>query len=124
VIKVAGAGLQRPRVEVAEGGSGRLHRWMQLGLFVLDGDLPIDTGEAERQHRSIALRRKNYLFAGSDAGAVRLYTLLSLCGCCHMPGIDTWQYLRDVLSRTPEGITHEALRALLPMDWMKASTDS
>lgn len=99
------------------------NRWMQLGLFVLDGDLPIDTGEAERQHRRIALGRKNYLFAGSDAGAVRLCTVLSLCGCCHMLGIDPWQYLRDVLDRMPDGITDEALRALLPMNWKKVSTD-
>jgi len=35
------------------------NRWMQRGLFMLDGDLPIDTGEAERQHRRIVLGRKN-----------------------------------------------------------------
>ena len=95
------------------------NRWMQLGLFVLDGDLPFDTGEAERQHRRIALGRKNYLFAGSHAGAKRLCAVLSLCGCCHMLGIDPWQYLRDVLGRMPDGITDDELRALLPMNWKK-----
>ena len=97
---------------------------MQLGLFVLDGDLPVDTGEAERQHRRVALGRKNYLFAGSNAGAVRLCTVLSLCGCCHMLGIDPWQYLRDILGRMPANATDDQLRALLPMNWKKASTDS
>ena len=100
------------------------NRWMQLCLFVLDGDLPVDTGEAERQHRRVALGRKNYLFVGSNAGAVRLCTVLSLCGCCHMLGIDPWQYLRDVLGRMPANATDDQLRALLPMNWKKASTDS
>lgn len=100
------------------------NRWMQLGLFVLDGDLPIDTGEAERQHRRVALGRKNYLFAGSDAGAVRLCTVLSLCGCCHMLGIDPWQYLRDVLDRMPDGLTDDQLRALLPMNWKTGTPET
>lgn len=100
------------------------NRWMNLGLFVLDGDLPVDTGEAERQHRRIALGRRNYLFAGSDAGAKRLCTVLSLCGCCHMLGLDPWQYLRDVLGRMPDGLTDAQLRALLPMNWKKDSSET
>ena len=47
----------------------------------------------------IALGRKNYLFAGSDAGGERAAAIYSLIGTAKLNGIDPEAYLRDVLSR-------------------------
>jgi len=47
-------------------------RWLSLALFVIDGRIPLDTGEVERQNRRIAVGRKVWLFSGSDDGARRL----------------------------------------------------
>jgi transposase len=45
-----------------------LSRWGALTRFVDDGRIEIDNNAAERSLRGVALGRKNYLFAGSDAG--------------------------------------------------------
>jgi hypothetical protein len=42
-----------------------------LTRFVHDGHIEIDNNAAERSLRGVALGRKNYLFAGSDAGGER-----------------------------------------------------
>jgi len=46
-----------------------LTRWSALGLFLHDGRIELDNNTVERAIRSIALGRKNHLFAGSDEGA-------------------------------------------------------
>jgi transposase len=45
-----------------------LSRWVALTRYRDDGRLEIDNNTAERALRAVALGRKNYLFAGSDAG--------------------------------------------------------
>ena len=45
-----------------------LGRWAALMRYCEDGRLEIDNNAAERALRAVALGRKNYLFAGSDAG--------------------------------------------------------
>src|SRR5690606_4475081 len=44
-----------------------LTRWTALTRYVEDGRVEIDNNAAERALRDVALGRKNYLFAGSDA---------------------------------------------------------
>jgi hypothetical protein len=48
-----------------------LSRWPVLIRYADDGRLEIDNNAAERSIRPLALGRKNYLFAGSDAGGER-----------------------------------------------------
>ena len=50
----------------------------------------------------MALGRKNYLFAGSDAGGNSAATLYTLIGTAKLNGIDPEGYLREVLSRIPD----------------------
>jgi hypothetical protein len=54
---------------------------------------------AERALRVVALGRKNYLFAGSDAGGERAAAIYSLIGTAKLNDIDPEAYLRDVLER-------------------------
>ena len=52
--------------------------------------------------RAIALGRKNYLFAGSDAGGRRAAAMYSLIETAKLNGLDPEAYLRDVLGRVAD----------------------
>lgn len=93
-------------------------RWLSLCVFVLDGRIPIDNGEVERQIRRIAVGRRNWLFTKGDRAARRLCTVASLCATCRKLGIDPWEYLRDVLLVAGSGISAKALAAgFTPWAW-------
>jgi transposase len=79
-----------------------LSRWRALTRYRDDGRLEIDNNAAERALRAVALGRKNYLFAGSDAGGERAAALYSLLGTAKLNGLDPEAYLRHVLSRIAE----------------------
>ena len=64
-----------------------------------DGRVEIDNNAAERALRAVALGRKNYLFAGSDAGGERAAAIYSLIGSAKLNGVDPEAYLREVLTR-------------------------
>ena len=73
--------------------------WPALTRYCDDGRLEIDNNAAERALRDVTLGRKNYLFAGSDAGGDRAAILYSLIGSAKLNGLDPESYLRDVLTR-------------------------
>ncbi len=59
-----------------------INHHVALTRFLDDGVIPIDNGVLERLHVRTALTRKNFLFAGSEAGAKRAaiaYTVLGTC---------------------------------------------
>ena len=76
-----------------------LSRWRALTRYTEDGHLEIDNNAAERALRTVALGRKNYLFAGSDAGGDRAAAIYSLIGSAKLNGLDPEFYLRTVLAR-------------------------
>jgi transposase len=75
-----------------------LGRWEALMRFCDDGRIEIDNNAAERSLRAVVLGRKNYLFAGSDAGGERAAAIYSLIGSAKLNGFDPEAYLRNVLS--------------------------
>jgi transposase len=74
-----------------------LSRWRALTRYVDDGQLEIDNNAAERALRVVALGRKNYLFAGSNAGGERAAAIYSLLGSAKLNGLDPEIYLYHVL---------------------------
>ncbi len=62
-----------------------------------DGQLEIDNNAAERALRVVALGRKNFLFAGSDAGGERSAAIYSLLGSAKLNGLDPEIYLHHFL---------------------------
>jgi transposase len=76
-----------------------LVRWTALTRYRDDGRIEIDNNTAERAIRPVVLGRKNYLFAGSDAGGERAAAIYSLIGTCLLNGVEPYGYLREVLSR-------------------------
>src|SRR3546814_1854568 len=76
-----------------------LARRENLLRYLDDGCLAIDNNPAERALRGIALGRKNYLFAGSDAGGERAAAIYSLIETARLNGLDPQAYLTDVIAR-------------------------
>jgi transposase len=79
-----------------------LGRWTPLLRFCHDGRLEIDNNAAERALRAVALGRKNYLFAGSNAGGERAAIMYSLIGSAKLNRLDPEAYLSHVLARIAE----------------------
>jgi len=76
-----------------------LSRWPALTRYVDNGQLEIDNNAAERALRVVALGRKNFLFAGSNAGGERAAAIYSLLGSARLNGLDPEFYLHHVLER-------------------------
>jgi transposase len=91
-------------------------RWAALVRCFDDGRLALDNNPAERALRCVAIGRKNYLFAGSDAGGRRAAALYSLIETAKLNGINPQHYLADVLARIGD---HSArhIAGLLPWNW-------
>jgi hypothetical protein len=79
-----------------------LVRWPALTRYRDDGRIEIDNNSAERAIRPIVLGRRNYLFAGSDAGGERAANIYSLIGTAMLNAMDPYLYLRHVLERIAE----------------------
>lgn len=70
-----------------------LSRCRALTRYIDDGRLAIDNNAAERALRVVALGRKNFLFAGFDAGGERAAALYSLFGSAKLNGLGLEIYL-------------------------------
>jgi len=92
-------------------------RWAALVRCFDDGCLALDNNPAERALRGVAIGRKNYLFAGSDAGGRRAAALYSLIESAKLNGLNPHHYIADVLDRIDD---HPArhIADLLPWKWM------
>jgi transposase len=90
-----------------------LSRWTALTRYRDDGHLEIDNNTAERALRTVALGRKNWLFAGSDDGGDRAATIYSLIGTAKLNGLNPEAYLRHVLERIADHAINK-IHELLP----------
>lgn len=93
-----------------------------LRRFLENGRIEIDNNRCERAMRQVAVGRKNWLFAGSEAGGQSAATLYSLTVGCWELGVDPFAYLTDVLNRlgsTPGSRIAE----LTPRGWWAARQD-
>jgi transposase len=79
-----------------------LSLWSALTRYAEDGSIEIDNNPVERQLRAVAIGRKNFLFAGSDAGGERAAAFYSLIGTAKLCGLDPEAYLRHVLTHIAE----------------------
>ena len=97
-LKATMAKLSR-KSDVAKAIHYALERWPALLLFLEDGRAEMDNNAAERALRAVAIGRKNYLFAGSDAGGERAASIYSLLGSAKLNGIDPEAYMTELLRR-------------------------
>jgi transposase len=108
-----------PKSPIAAAINYALNQWDALNRYTTDGDLHIDNNLSERTLKLIGIGRNNWLFVGSDQGGHTAAILFSFTGTCKHLGLDTFGYLRDVLTCLP---THpaERLAELLPHCWQAA----
>jgi transposase len=94
-----------------------LGRWHAFSLFLDDGRVAIDNNAAERAVRPICLGKKNWLFAGSEAGAETLARAMTIIESAKMNGLDPQAYITDLLNRIHD---HKINRIdeLLPWNWV------
>lgn len=91
----------------------RLKRREAFTAFLDDGRICINNNAAERALRCVPIRRKAWLFAGSDRGGERSAVLYTLIQTAKLNEVDPQAWLADVLARIAD---HPAQRLdeLLP----------
>jgi len=112
-----------PKSPIGKAISYSLNQWEALNIYVDDPMLDIDNNLSERTLRMVVIGRKNYMFAGSEAGAWRAAIIYSLVASCKLNEIDPFRYFRDVLSRVS---IHPAdkIDELLPSEWKKLNAEA
>ena len=95
-----------------------LKRWAGLTHYLDDGRIDIDNNAVERSMRTMALQRKNALFAGHELGAENWATIASLVETCKLVGHNPHAYLADVLARIVTRRDGDPLDDLLPAHWV------
>lgn len=84
------------------------------------GDFEIDNGAPEREIRTIAIGRRNFLFSGSVDAAARLCAAYTLVVGAKRVGIDPFVYMKDVLDKLDAGWTINRVAELTPRRWAAA----
>lgn len=108
-----------PKSIIGQAIAYALRHWTALTRFLDNGFLAIDNNIAELTLRHIAIGRKNWLFAGSAAGAETAAILFSLTSTCQRHNVDAFAYVRDLLERLAHEPTPppDVLRGWLPDRW-------
>jgi transposase len=99
---------------LAEAFRYTLPRRHALSRFVADARLEIDNNIAENGMRGIALGRKNYLFAGSDAGGERAAAMYTIVQTAKLNNVNPEAYLRDTLTKIADGHPINRTGELMP----------
>jgi transposase len=90
--------------------------WAAFTRFLDDGRVCLTNNAAERAVRGVAVGRKNWTFAGSDAGGHRAAAVYTLIETCKMNDVDPQAWLADVLARLPDHPANK-VNELLPWNW-------
>jgi transposase len=119
----AGLGRLPAKGDLAKAMRYALNRWPAFTLFLDDGRVAIDNNPAERAIRPVAIGRKNWLFAGSDAGGETLADAMTIIETAKLSGLDPEAYLADILARIND---HPVSRLddLLPWNWTPSLPDA
>jgi len=94
-------------------------RWEALSRFTEDGRLEMTNNAAERAIRPLALGRRNWTFAGSDAGGDRAAAFYTLTTTAKLNGVDPEAWLADVIGRIAD-YPASRLDDFLPWNWHAA----
>ena len=109
-----------PRSAVGQAVGYMLNQWHPLTRFLEDPTLPLHNNASERSMRHVVIGRRNWTFAGSEAGGHRAATIYSIVVTCRANGLDPFAYLRDVIDRLPRG---DDPATLLPAAWKTTQLD-
>ena len=118
------AAREPPKSAMHKACAYALRQWKALTRFLEDGRLRPDNNLCELQIRSLAVGRKNWLFAGSDVGGERAATLYTLLRTCDLHDVDPHAWLADVLERLAAGWPISRIDELLPGRWTAKKTET
>lgn len=121
---VTTAGREPPESALHKACAYSLNQWEALTRFLEDGRVGLDNNLCELQIRSLAVGRKNYLHAGSDAGAERAAALYTVLRTCALNRVDAYAYVKDVLDKLAAGWPQQRIEELLPDAWAASRATS
>ena len=88
----------------------------RLLAFLRNGSIPMHNNLSELMLRQPITGRKNWLFAGSEGGAIGAAVLMTILASCRMQELDPQLYLADVLPRLTY-CRKDRLAELMPRNW-------
>ena len=110
-----------PKSKLGKAIQYALNQWTQLEVYLTDGRVEIDNNLVENAIRPTKLGAKNWLFLGNVQAGKKCAILYTIVENCRRLGIDTREYLEDVLTRLPAMKASEAA-SLTPANWLAART--
>ena len=125
-LKALNLWLLNTRQSVADGGAlakaidYRLRRWPAFARYATNGFYPIDNHPLENAIRPIAIGKKNWLFAGSEAAGQRAAAIQSLLETARMNDLEPMAWLTDTLEKLPSW-PNSRIDELLPLRPIKQS---
>jgi hypothetical protein len=93
-----------------------LHEYTALVGYLRDGRYKIDNNLVENDVRPAAVGRRRWLFIGHPEAGWRSAVIYTIIQSCRRRGINTQEYLTDVLRRLPSMKSSETA-SLLPDRW-------
>ncbi len=99
VAEIAGQPSLLPRSLLGKAVGYFRNQGDRLEVFLDHAEVEIDNNAMEREIRSIAVGRKNWMFTGSARGGKVAAELYSLMNTCRSMDINAEAYLTDVLQR-------------------------
>lgn len=85
-----------------------------LRAYCLDGRLPISNIKSEHVAKTIAVMRKNFLFADTPSGATASARIFSVIETARANNHNPYQYLSVLLTELPQANSLEDIERLLP----------
>jgi transposase len=110
---------QRPKSKFSAALGYAINQESRMRLFLAYGDVPMNNNISERLLRQPIVGRKNWLFAGSEGGAIAAAGWFTVIGSCRLQGIDPVTYLYDAFRRLPD-YPAKWVHELTPLNWRLA----
>lgn len=110
-----------PKSQLGKAVSYALNQWSQLEVYLAEGNghVEIDNNLVENAIRPSKLGMRNWLFIGNEESGGKTAILYTIVENCRRLGINSKEYLEDVLTRLPAMKASEAF-TLTPANWLKA----
>jgi len=112
-----------PKSPAGEAIGYATNQWTALNRYLEDGRLSIDNNAVERELRTVAVGRKNWMACGSQVGGEVAAIGYTMIGSAVINGVNPVTWLTDVLERITT-CPPEKLGELLPDRWKEAREPS
>lgn len=116
-VQLSGVREDRPGAHPGKGSARGKASFVTLARFLDEDIAEIDNNIAERAMRSVAIGRKNWLFAGSKAGGERAAAIYSVIETAKLNGIEPQAYIADGTEKIASGWPASRWDELMLWNW-------